>query len=500
MPTFDGRGLVPPVPSEASVVMAPVMVSSDDSDEEEGLDSEATREGAGQTSPRARPISYAPCLTTTTLETTRPTLSAKKKREGAAAPSGTQQPGMAAPPPAQKSDNSPRASPARSFSRGLEERPQEGATSTAAPASEAPALSSPAEAPQALELPASSSTAIDSQILATMLPPSFITPPARDPSTSPDALEKALSALTRLRDDLQGADRRLVAGRLELISGWIHSDASVRAALGQAVAASEEDKRAADQAAAAHKVALKDAEAAKERCRSMEAELETMHNERPTEARDRKVEEEKMKAREDAVNGRDTKLEQSTRAQAAECSCLEKLEKKVEAKRAQLEAKARVLAEDRAAFKSLEERARVALWGLYEKGLKKLLATNDEGPAQLLPHLIAALKDVVDRIGLMVEGEARALSSSALTHVFSHLHLHNPNADLGELLEPVEEGCCTAAAEAVKGQVEALLKKFLAIEPTPPAVGAADPATKASDTSDGDAAEGKALPDDGAQG
>ena len=34
MPVFDGRGLVPPAPSEATAVTAPVMVSSDDSDGE----------------------------------------------------------------------------------------------------------------------------------------------------------------------------------------------------------------------------------------------------------------------------------------------------------------------------------------------------------------------------------------------------------------------------------------------------------------------------------
>ena len=39
----------------------------------------------------------------------------------------------------------------------------------------------------------------------------------------------------------------------------------------------------------------------------------------------------------------------------------------------------------------------------------------------------------------MVEGEARTLSSLALTRVFSHLHLRDPDADLGDLLEPMEE-------------------------------------------------------------
>ena len=52
----------------------------------------------------------------------------------------------------------------------------------------------------------------------------------------------------------------------------------------------------------------------------------------------------------------------------------------------------------------------------------------------------------------------------------------------------------------MKGLVEALLKKFLAIDPAPLADGAADPAITVEDTSDGDAADREALPDDSAQG
>ena len=63
-----------------------------------------------------------------------------------------------------------------------------------------------------------------------------------DPSTSPDILERALSTLTLLREDLQGTARRLEAGRLELTFGWLHSDVVVRAALIQAAVDSKKDK------------------------------------------------------------------------------------------------------------------------------------------------------------------------------------------------------------------------------------------------------------------
>nr|XP_020164822.1 uncharacterized protein LOC109750275 [Aegilops tauschii subsp. strangulata] len=186
-----------------------------------------------------------------------------------------------------------------------------------------------------------------------------------------------------------------------------------------------------------------------------------------------------MKARDDVVRGRDAELEQLAKAQASERSRLEKLEQKVEAEKAELEAKAKILAEDRVAFKSLEERTRVALRALYEKGLEEPLATADKGPTQLLPHLVAALEEVLGGIGPLVEGEARALSSAALTRVFSHLHLRDPAANLDKLLEPVDDESCTAAAEAVKGQVEALLKRFRAFDPVHSTGGAAEPATLA---------------------
>ena len=58
-----------------------------------------------------------------------------------------------------------------------------------------------------------------SQAMVTTSPPppsAALLPPG--PSASPDVLERALSAMTLMREYLQGADRRLVVGRLELVS------------------------------------------------------------------------------------------------------------------------------------------------------------------------------------------------------------------------------------------------------------------------------------------
>ena len=116
------------------------------------------------------------------------------------------------------------------------------------------------------------------------------------------------------------------------------------------------------------------------------------------------------------------------------------------------------------------------MWqGQLEHGLEKSLATDEDGPARLLPLLVKALEEVIDGVGPMAEAEARILSSAVLTRVFSHLHLRDPNACLDELLEPVAEDHCEAAAAAVQGQVEALLGKFRAFS-TKPKWGAAGPA------------------------
>ena len=91
------------------------------------------------------------------------------------------------------------------------------------------------------------------------------------------------------------------------------------------------------------------------------------------------------------------------------------------------------------AFADLEKRSRKALKMLYEHDLEKPLDPDEDGPAQLLPLVVKTLEEVVDGLGPMAEAEARVLSSAALTRVFSHLHLRDPNACLDELLETVAE-------------------------------------------------------------
>ena len=155
----------------------------------------------------------------------------------------------------------------------------------------------------------------------------------------------------------------------------------------------------------------------------------------------------------------------------------------LKAGRVELDAEAKVLAEDRAAFTR------------YDGGLEKPLAGAKEGPARLVPSPVEALEEVVISIGPMAEVEARVLSSAALTRILSHVHLLNPDANLDDLLEPVDAKRSAAAADAIKGRAGALLLKFRAFN-TAPKRGAAGSAAsgggadKRDCTTSGGAAQG----------
>ena len=105
------------------------------------------------------------------------------------------------------------------------------------------------------------------------LPSSPPTPPTVVSPTPPTVLDRAAAELDRLRQDLLSADPHLVAKCLELASGWISFDASIRAALVQASTACDEEKQAVLGAKAARDAALGEAANARGRCEVLEIEL-----------------------------------------------------------------------------------------------------------------------------------------------------------------------------------------------------------------------------------
>ena len=200
----------------------------------------------------------------------------------------------------------------------------------------------------------------------------------------------------------------------------------------------------------------------------LEGELKGLQDRLAEETRLRLEQEDGMKAHEAAVKDWDAKLKKRR-------DRLGMMEQELEARKVELDGKARVLAEDRVAFAEMEEKARTSLKTLYESGLESPLAGEEDGPAKLLPFLVRALEDVALGLGPTAEAEARILSSAALTRVFTHIYLRDPNVDLDSLLEPASGEHAAATAEAVKGRAEALLGKFRAFS-TRPKRSAASPA------------------------
>ena len=134
-----------------------------------------------------------------------------------------------------------------------------------------------------------------------MLPSSPPTPPTTASSSPLTVLDRVAAELDRLRRDLLSTDPHLVAGRLELASGWIRSDASIQEALVQASTARDEEKQAVLGAKVARDAALGEAAAARGCCEVLEGELKGLQDRIAEETRLRQEQEDGMKAREVAA-------------------------------------------------------------------------------------------------------------------------------------------------------------------------------------------------------
>ena len=147
-----------------------------------------------------------------------------------------------------------------------------------------------AQATPEVSLPDAIATAVGGQ---QVLPQDAVVTLSSSPPTPPTAvsptpytiLDGAAAELDRLQQDLLGADPRLVAGRLELASGWVRSDASIRAALVQASTACDEEDQAVLEAKAARDAALGEVVDVRGRCKVLEGVLQGLRDQLANEVR-----------------------------------------------------------------------------------------------------------------------------------------------------------------------------------------------------------------------
>ena len=172
---------------------------------------------------------------------------------------------------------------------------------------------------------------------------------------------------------------------MELASGWIRSDASIRATLVQASTACDEERQAVLEAKAAHDAALGEVVVVRGRCKALEDELQVLRDQLANEVRLRQEQEEGVKAREAGLKEREVKLRRRRDRLGA-------LEQELGARKVKLDDRAQVLAEDHVAFAEMEAKARSSLRTLYDSGLESPLAGAEDGPAKLLPFLFTLLK------------------------------------------------------------------------------------------------------------
>ncbi|KAE8771014.1 hypothetical protein D1007_57165 [Hordeum vulgare] len=140
-----------------------------------------------------------------------------------------------------------------------------------------------------------------------------------------------------------------------------------------------------------------------------------------------------------------------------------------------------------------EPRLRTALRSLCRGRFGEPLATPESGFAALAVELTVVLENAIIQVDKILDNVCHDLFFEAATHVFSHLHLREPGFDFGSVILPVHTEARHSAAEAVKGPVEALLKRFARVA-APSSPDAAEDDDEEDDASDAD----DESPEDGA--
>ncbi|KAE8810943.1 Far1 [Hordeum vulgare] len=182
--------------------------------------------------------------------------------------------------------------------------------------------------------------------------------------------------------------------------------------------------------------------------------------------------EEELKARETKLAAREEELSRKASRLDTKEVHLEERKKDVTMRKALLEVQKKALAAaekrkaaELACFPDIELGLRKALRSLCRDEFDEPMATPEDGFATLAKGLIAALEAAVMQMDKILDSQCRDLFFAAATRVFSHLHLRDLGFDLTSVIVPVPAEARDCAAEAVKGPVEALVRRFVRVVP-----------------------------------
>ncbi|KAE8811501.1 hypothetical protein D1007_11888 [Hordeum vulgare] len=229
-------------------------------------------------------------------------------------------------------------------------------------------------------------------------------------------------------------------------------------------------KREAKAAHAAREDALKVAKAAAKHCKEAEARLQALQGEHAKLVEQHRLREEGLEAREAKLAAREERMSQEANLLSMGRTHLEEQEKEVASRKVLLDAHGqdlaaadRVKAAELARFPDVELKLPMTLRSLYWQGFDKPLATREGGFATLATELAVALEDAVVQVDKILDCECRDLFLVAATRVLIHLHLRDPGFDLSYVILQVPTEARDRAAEAVKGPMEAFVKRFAPI-------------------------------------
>ncbi|KAE8785289.1 hypothetical protein D1007_41035 [Hordeum vulgare] len=264
----------------------------------------------------------------------------------------------------------------------------------------------------------------------------------------------------------------------------------------------EEVLKEAESARVTREEAMEGAVVAAKRCEEVEARLKALQEEHAKLAEQLRSWEEEIDARKTKLTTREEELSHEETRQGAKEACLDVQEKEIVWKKSLLDAKGEAVAaaeKKKAAklvrFPDIELRLRTTLHALSRDGFGETVATPESGFAVLAAELAVALEKAVIQVNKILDSDCHDLFSEAATHVYSHLHLRDPGFEFNSLILLVPTDARDRAAEAMKGPVEALVKRFtrIAIPSSLDAIEAddgEDDATDADDKPPGDGASG----------